>query len=748
MNKQDELLKRLLITFTDEAHEHIQEISSGLVEIEKEQDENSLAKIIEIIYRGAHSLKGAARAVNMKGVEIICQSLEDVFAGFKRGEMTKSPEMFDKLHKSVDAIRELVDEPEKKTNPEISDLLEALSGLSAPPTANPEPVSKPEPAPTEEQSISTEPAVLKHFSSTTVRIPAQRLDTLLLQAEELLSAKLAAKRHAGDLLEISAGLDTWAKRWSKIQSALHTAERIFSREKEGGSAIGKIFDFLGWNSTYTESLRSEMNGLAQSADADARFLTRMVEDLLGDIKQALMLPFSSVLDLFPKMMRDLSRERGKEIELILEGTDVEIDKRILDALKDPLIHLLRNSVDHGIEEPEKRRLGGKPECGRISIKIRQVDGTKAEIIVSDDGAGIDADKVKTAVFEAGHHWKDETADLQEKSILDLLCLSGVTTSPIITDISGRGLGLAIVREEVEELGGTISLTTQPGIMTSFRILLPLTLSSFRGVLIKSGGQEFIAPAANIKRVLRLKLEEVSTIENRDVVEINGKAISLVRLSEVLELPRGRDEKPEFLLVVIFGAMGKQIAFSVDEIQGEQEVLIKKLGPQLARVRNIAGAMIQSTGNVVPVLNVQDLLRTAVNVSSSGFGETMEIENRSAQSILIAEDSITSRTLLKNILESAGYAVTTAVDGVDAMTILKTKNVDLLVSDIQMPRLDGIELTRQVRSDGRFSELPVVLVTSLSSREDRERGVDAGANAYIVKSSFDQNNLLETVERLI
>jgi two-component system, chemotaxis family, sensor kinase CheA len=765
MNKKDEILKKLLVTFTDEANEHIQSISSGLVVLEKDQEEGEREETIETIFRDAHSLKGAARAVNLKGIETICQSLENVFAGFKRGDKATSPEKFDTLHKAVDAISELVGQPEKKMDAIILKLVSELDGVSMqsekiPETADPAPsVGSSDPGPGgngEKARFATdEKSVSKRLSSATVRIPAQRLDALLLQAEELLGAKLTAKDRAGDLLETAAGFETWTKRWAKVQAEAHIAGRILNKEngfrerrKDGLSApVGKILDFLKWNHSYTESLKNDLAVLSQSADADARFLDRMVGDLLRDMKRVLMLPFSSILDVFPKMMRDLSREHGKEIELVLEGSEVEIDKRILDSLKDPLIHLLRNSLDHGIEDPEKREQTGKQRCGRISVAIRQVDGSKVEIIVSDDGSGIDPAHVKAAAIKAGV-CPEEAGEKGEEDLLGLLCLSGVSTCQIITDISGRGLGLAIVREKVEELGGTLTIKTTPGIMTTFRILLPLTLSAFRGVLIKAAGQEFIAPTINVERVLRLKREEISTIENREAVQINGEAISFVRLADALGLPQGESKAGPLLMIVILGAAGRHIAFGVDEILGEQEVLVKKLGPQLRRVCNIAGAMIQSSGRAVPILNIPDLVNTAVTVSVPTSGEREKADTETVGSILIAEDSITSRMLLKNILESAGYVVTTAVDGIDAITALKTRDVDLVVSDIQMPRMDGFELTANIRGDEKLSELPVVLVSSLSSREDRERGVDAGADAYIVKGSFDQNNLLETIERLI
>jgi two-component system chemotaxis sensor kinase CheA len=328
----------------------------------------------------------------------------------------------------------------------------------------------------------------------------------------------------------------------------------------------------------------------------------------------------------------------------------------------------------------------------------------------------------------------------------------VSTSPIITDISGRGLGLAIVREKVEQLGGTIAFDTKTGTGTSIRIHLPLTIATLRGVLVRIEEHYFVIPTPSVEQVARADRGDIRTVENRETVTLNGQAVSLVRLSDVLELP---SQNTDFdastkIPVVVLGAGTARIAFCVDEVVGEQEVLVKSLGPQLVHVRNVAGASVLGDGRVVPVLNVPDLLKSAVRQSAVSRGSIAPQKQDVAEkrSILVVEDSVTSRSLLKNILESAGYHVITAVDGIDAYTTLKTATFDLVVSDVEMPRMDGFDLTSKVRADKQLADLPVVLVTALGSREHQERGIDVGANAYIVKGSFDQSNLLEVVKQLI
>jgi two-component system chemotaxis sensor kinase CheA len=421
-------------------------------------------------------------------------------------------------------------------------------------------------------------------------------------------------------------------------------------------------------------------------------------------------------------------------------------------MKDPLIHLLRNCIDHGIENPAVREKKRKPPQGTIALAISQQDGGKVELLVADDGAGIDAARVKAAARKLGMVAEEEAEKLGERETLALVFRSGVSTSPIITDVSGRGLGLAIVREKVERLGGAIAIESHPDAGTSFRIVLPLTLATFRGILVRAGDRLFVIPAASVERVTRAAETDIGTVENRETIVLGGQAVALVGLSDMLELPRAAasEAADRGASAVVLGAGPERIAFRVDEVLGEQEVLVKTLGRQLARVRNVAGASVLGTGQVVPVLNVPDLMKSAVKRAAAHAPVAAVEEPAGAQqrSILVVEDSITSRALLKNILESAGYRVATAVDGIDAYTALKTATFDLVVSDVEMPRMDGFDLTARVRADKRLAELPVVLVTALESREHRERGIDAGASAYIVKSSFDQSNLLEVIRRLI
>ena len=507
---------------------------------------------------------------------------------------------------------------------------------------------------------------------------------------------------------------------------------------------------MDWSHVWIKSLEGRLASVARSADHEARSIGGIVDHLLDDAKRLLMLPFSTLLAVLPKMVRDLGRDEGKQVALEIHGGEVEIDKRILEEMKDPLIHLVRNAIDHGVEKPEARTAQGKPAQGTLTVDVCQVDGNKVQLVISDDGRGIEAEKVRQAAVRQGLVTAERAAQLDEQESLSLIFQSGVSTSPMLTEVSGRGLGMAIVREKVERLGGRITVETRTGCGTTFRILLPLTMATFRGLLVRAADQLFVIPTAHVERVVRVRSSEIRTAASQPTIALDERVLALVWLEQILELPaRPAKMSPETVSAVVLGSGDRRMAYAVDEVLQEQEVLIKSLGPPLSRVRNVSGAAVLGSGKSVVILNPVDLLLSAVS-SPGGAAPRLVGEEPQARekNVLIAEDSITARMLLKNILESAGYHVTAVVDGADAWTALKTEPFDLLVSDIQMPRLNGFDLTARIRGDKKLGDLPVVLVTALATREDRERGIDVGANAYIVKSSFDQGNLLEVIRRLV
>lgn len=775
------LQRQLLEAFKIEAEERIASMFATLTALEKEADAKTRREKLEIVYREAHSLKGAARSVNIIPVESLCQEMESLFSDLKNDKVAFDPEIFDGLHRAVGMIEAYLAAPESRRRALEADLAAIgarMSGQNKPgkngfpdSAVLPAPASQPpEPDPprapgippsriasVHEEPVSASGAIAPSETSgprtgfiDTVRISTARLDSLLRKAEELITVKQVLGRHLDQINEIRSALAAW----KKISENSRKNLRDVRRELQNTPLLDRFFQLYALNHDQILDSAERVNALAGSMEQHNRSLGAMVDELLEEMKTTSLLPFSRLFSLLPRMVREISRDLGKNVDLEISGGDVEIDKRILEGLKDPLLHLIRNAVDHGIETPEARKRKGKAPWGKIRLSVSEPESGKVALMVSDDGAGIDVAGLKEKAQKAGWITPAQSEAMSDGETVSLIFHSGVSTSPIITEISGRGLGMAIVQEHIENLSGLIFVSTTPNGGTTFKIELPISLATFRGILVSASGHDFILPITHMHHSLRISPADVRTAENRAVISVDGRAMSLVSLADILGLAAkplpDAPAKKISLPVIILGSGDKTIACIVDRIGGEQEVLVKSLGKQLIKVPNISGATILGSGQVVPILNVNEMISTAGGRSIS-LAMAADLETRKhalPKSVLVVEDSFTSRTLLKNILEASGYRVATAIDGEDGFHQLKTRDFDAVVSDVEMPKMDGFALTRKIREDAVLARKPVVLVTSLDSREDREKGVEAGADAYIVKSSFDQSNLLEVLERLM
>lgn len=747
---------KLLATFRVEADEHVQAMTKALFAIERGAPQGEQHALIEEIFREAHSLKGAARAVNQPHVEGLCHSLESLFAAMQQRRVVPAGGILDLVHEALAALTKLLAQdpaaadPKAHTSSLVRRLDAASRGRGAETAGSPAALADATPAaPHDVAAIESSPRRPSQApASATIRVRTEKIDSIMRQAEELLGPRVAGAQRLMDLGELRDLLTAWKQKRESVGLSRRSLERALANDEWDHAArsnVAHLFDYLEAESVLLKELDAGLGTLERASEADLRALGSLVDGLLRDVKETHMLPFSAILDAMPAVVRELSRHEGKEVELIVRGTEIEIDRRILDELKDPLHHLLRNAVAHGIESAPVRTRAGKPASGTIRAAVSQ-NGSKVEVAIGDDGGGIDVAAVRATAERLGVVSPDATLD--ERAALALMFQSGLSTSPTITEISGRGLGLAIVQEKVTRLGGAISVETSAGVGTVIRLELPLTLATFRGVLVRAAARTFVVPSSTVERVARVETGDIRTVENRETILLDGRATPLVWLSDVLEVPRASSAAEDRAHVIVVGTGIERIAFRVDEVLAEQEVLVKSLGRLLTGVRNIAAATVLGNGELVPVVNVADLVRSAIQFSGRTKGvEAPALEER-RRSILVVEDSITSRTLLKNILEAAGYDVTTAVDGIDGYTALKSGAFDLVVSDVEMPRMDGFHLTMKIRADKELSRTPVVLVTALATREHRERGIDAGANAYIVKSSFDQSDLLGIIRRFV
>jgi two-component system chemotaxis sensor kinase CheA len=726
----DSFATELLETFQLEAQDHLGALSTLLLELEKVSEPVERSRLLESVFRRMHTLKGAAHAVNLIEVAKECQELEDLLAALKRHELELDLGLFDRLHAGLDAVVRLIPAQQASAPAGAGDAVAPEAKLEA--------------ADGQQDVAGGKPDKTKGQSS--VRVSTRLLESLLLQAEELVSAKLAASALLEETALAAAEL---AGRGGQRARSLELArEALRNLSSDGEQArLAAVIEDLCQAERHSES---RLHFLKKSAEKHLWALRGMTDPLLEDMKKLHLLPFSSLTDPFAKLLRDLARELDKEVELSCLGCEIEVDRRILAELKEPLLHILRNLMDHGIEQASERRRKGKPEKGQVRIEVTLLDSNLAELSVVDDGRGIDLPKLKRAALKLELATAQALERMPKAQALQLIFHSGISTSPMVTSLSGRGVGLAIVRESLEKLGGHVTVDSRAGEGTRFRLCLPLSFSMMRGLLVESGGRACVLPVANVELTARVAPAELASVENRDTVVLGGEVLSLVSLARLLELKdAGARDADGFQPVVLLKAAEQRIAFAVDRVLEVQELLVKPLGRQLSRVRNVAGATVLGNGRVVPILNVGDLFRSALSAAASGqpaVHSPLRIPPKRLN-VLVAEDSITSRTLLKNILESCGFQVRTAIDGLDALTQLKSESCDVVVSDVEMPRMDGFQLTEAIRADGRWDALPVVLVTGLESRSDRERGIDAGANAYVVKSSFDQGSLIEVIRKL-
>lgn len=797
-HSDDEFYAVLLATFREDAEELLTGITEGLIKLE-EAKESPDPSYIEEVFRKTHSLKGAARAVNLREIESVCLNLENIFSLMKREEFIASAAEFDLFHDSVKSIRNFLAEGERKSPqpveivqrlraslaerkpsermeevvlPPMEDVFSEISPLIRKPGSedkkkiiplNPDPAAFAAPS----TFLEVKPALHSYgqgygndmyhghvmAESGTVRIAAKKLDRLIIGSDELLSTRLFLTHRMQELEEMMSRFSLWKWNHSLVFNDLHLIrETLFGQNRtalppELVLFLERVVDFLTYDREFVTNLQHDLAAHIHATDLDRSALEASTTEIVDLIHDAVLVPVSSILTPISGQIRQNSRALGKEVELKSEGGEIEMDRRILDMLKVPLMHLINNSVDHGIEYPDERQERRKPTRGQIRIKITAHSGSKVEITLSDDGRGIDREKIRQTALGKGLLTQDEALSMSENEAIWLIFRSGLTTSPMITDLSGRGLGLAIVEDTITRMGGEVLVSSELGKGTTFSLILPIRLATLRGLVIRNGTCHYVIPVQQILQVVRVMKDTVESKDVRQMVTYKGEMVPIVWLSEALGnqgCGSGNPQEEIPIVIVAYGA-GK-IAYAVDEVHQVQEIVVRPLGTQLRRIKRITGAAVLGDGRLALVLDPPELIQEGLRLS--GLAPVDQTRTKASGRVLIVEDSVTSRALLRNTLEKAGFDVITAGDGMEALSKLLEEPVDLVVSDVDMPRMNGFTLTEKIRSDERLSHLPVVLVTALDSREDRDHGLSSGANAYILKGSFERNDLVRTVKGLL
>jgi two-component system chemotaxis sensor kinase CheA len=834
---RDKLIQRLRATFSIELREHVEAFNRELLALERGGTEAARADSIKTLFRTAHSLKGAARAVNAVKLELVCHNLEELLQGLRDGSRQFTPAVFETLFAAVDTFEEAsremnaiappgsappirqpsvvrpVMQPTAASQPALP-LTAAtgsepeLTGTSAnerpsraaraaqtafdsvPPTAPqlpslPSAAQAPSDAPGEPQpntlgpasglpagAVSDVPARRASLSSfppvslpggigaespanaanleTYLRVPEHKLDALLAGNSELLIARRridARQTELAALNERVAELRSNAERGARGTGGARRSDA--SPRGRGNVAVRAepraVVRAIDPQRERLLGLERALESYTVALAEDLRSLERAAQVLDERIHQVRMLPFGQACDALHRAVRDLATREGKPTELAIQGGEIELDRSIVDGLRAPLLHLVRNAVDHGIESADERRAAGKSARATLAISAA-MRGDRVEVTVRDDGRGIDLPRIRERMRRNGM-----PAPLDDQDALRTIFEAGFSTAPSVTDVSGRGVGLDVVRSQIEGLRGSVAVTFEPGRHTCFSLMLPLKVTTLRALLVRSGSELFALPSANVEKLVRAGASELAQLQGRETLLTDGAPLPLIALAEVI----GAEPAPPTaaqgkLPIVILGQPGERIALAVDELIAEQDVVVKPLGKRIRKLRHVSGATLLPNGRVAFLLHAGEILRTALKRvparRTAGMFEAAALPAR--KRILLVDDSATTRTLEKSILEAAGFEILTAADGVQGWQLLQEHGADLVVSDVEMPNMTGVELTQTLRSSKRFRELPVILLTSLDSEQDRARGLESGADAYLVKSSFDQGSLLETIRQLL
>lgn len=699
--------------FKTETRERIQALSLGLLKLEKSPEDREL---LNSMMREAHSIKSGAGMMGYKRIADITHKMEDGLQRALNGELVLTKTCFEMLFKCLDALEPLLKDKVTWNDSGINrDFTEELCGLAEKvfsgkfqgeiPRLHETKVAAAPEAPSASEDEVSVPAVHEPAAPAedSVRVDIEKLNRLINLSGEMLISKI---------------------RLEELSKALRVKTE----------AQGEAYDVLG--------------GTLKDLMLVTERIDLLTEDMQAEMMKVRMLPVAYLFNTFPRAMRDLAKKKDKEIDLVIEGQDTQLDKAILDEMKVPLMHLLRNSVDHGIESSEERKRQGKSASGKIKLSAGQ-EGSQVVISVTDDGRGIDVAKVKEIAVAKGLVSQENIQAMVAEQVFQLLFTPGFSTSEEVTDISGRGVGLDVVRDTVIKLKGMVEVSSDPSRGTSFIIRLPLTLAITESLLVMAGSETYAIPVDAVIETVRIDMGDLKTVETKDVITVRGHILPVVKLHDIFGLPSKGILEKKFFPILIVQSVEKRIGILVDELLGRQEIIFKSMGDPLKHVKHIAGATILGSGRVVMILDISSIIHSAEGgVVRQSVAKPKAVTGKKKKTILLAEDTLTTAMLEKNILESVGYSVVIARDGKEALEKAAQEKFDLIISDVLMPRMDGFELVSRLRREKNYREVPIIIVTTRESDEDKRKGMEAGANAYLLKSDFTSEGLLETMERLL
>jgi two-component system chemotaxis sensor kinase CheA len=738
---REALRQRLMVTFLGELDEHVQALNRDLLALEKDSGEGRAALLVSLL-RTTHSLKGAARSVSVEPIETACHRLESLLGSARDGRRSLDAEALELVYATADALKETGDR--LRAQQDLSDgrlrsILPVLDAAARVMRQSPAP-----PVSITSSTASATPAPTPVVRDSLMRVPAEKLDALLTDSGELLVARRRLEAQCDELRSLHETVRQLQAEWHQVETPIR---RMLASQPQ--SLPRRAKQTLEGTGGRLKTLERHLERLSSRIKTEHRSLERAAATFDDDIRRLCLFPFSHAYEGLERTVRDLAHVGAKQVTLLTEGGDIEVGRQVLEGLKDPLLHLVRNAVAHGIETPDERQAAGKAPEGRVTVAAA-LRGGAVEIVVADDGRGLDMKAIRAQARRRKLPVPDD-----EREGARLVFLPGFSTVRMVTELSGRGMGLDVVKHHVESLHGQVDNSFQPGLGTRVALTVPLMVGTIRALLLGAAGQVFALPVAHVRRLVRAGASDLASAGGREVLLSDGPPIPVVLLSDALGMPHaGVHHHPGYASgrapLVIVASGTTQVAVVVDELIAEEEILVKNLGTRLRRVRHFAGATILPSGHVVLIINTADVVSSALGrVGARTLSAALKEQAADRpRRLLIAEDSLTTRSLEKHILEAAGYQVVAAADGRDAWRLLQERGADLVVTDVEMPRMDGFALCEAIRRSPRFRELPIVLVTALESEADKARGLEVGADAYLLKSAFDQRKLLETIARLL
>jgi two-component system sensor histidine kinase and response regulator WspE len=734
----------LLGLFREELRSHLLVVSAGVAALKAGQlpPRDDAAESLR-------QIRGAARVMKCAPVAAAATAVGGYWAALRDAKTAPDPTALGWLRYALDALSSLIDTDADTFDERlkaVSGGLEQLAGVlpqAAPPAA---PTARTPtahavgsvPPPPPEPAVVLAPKPAPTGGEAVVRVTAQSLSRLMgLAGESLVQARW--------LHLFSGSLGKLKKQHEALTGLLDEAYQAAAT----GRPVDHVATLIADTRQQVAACRSELATQAGDFDDHAGRAEDLNSRLYREVIASRMRPFADGVHGLARTVRDLARSLGKQARLVVAGEATDVDRDVLEKLEAPLGHLIRNAVDHGIDPPADRVAAGKPEVGTVRVEARHRAGMLL-VTVADDGRGVNLDRLRTKVVERGLSTAEIVRQMTEAELLEFLFLPGFSTATGVTEVSGRGVGLDVVLDSVRKVGGNVRVSTKAGQGTTFHLQLPITLSVIRAVVVEVGGEPYAFPHNRIDRLLRVPRADVRSLEHRQFVAVDGQNVGLVVAAQLLDVPAGATTPAELPVVLLSDASGSY-GLVVDRFRGEQDLVVRPLDPRLGKVPNLSAAAVLDDGEPVLIVDVEDLVRSMDQFIQSG--SLRRCESREAgpvrkKRILVVDDSITVREVERQLLTQHGYDVTVAVDGMDGWNQVRAANFDLMVSDVDMPRMTGIQLVKAVRGDERLTNLPVIIVSYKEREEDRMLGLEVGANYYLTKSSFHDNRFIRAVEDLL